>query len=183
MIFDDVFSALDKSTAKHVFTHVFSSEGLLHRACTTIIMVSQSPLALCNANHIVVLSSDGRLTHQGTWEALVGVSNYIRVLADVAHQDHHTVSSSEADNVAQSPKSPARLRKPKPTASKQSDNRPAAKDRRMGDLGLYKTYANAAGNVLTVTVLLLFTVSAFSVNFPSKSTMERVRSVRIPAKI
>lgn len=181
MIFDDVFSPLDKSTAKHVFTHVFSSEGLLHKACTTMIMVSQSPLALRNANHIVVLDSDGQLTHQGTWEALVGVSGYIQVLAEVARQDRYTVSSSEADNVAQRPKSPARLRKPKPkpTATKQPDNGPAAKDRRMGDLGLYKTYANAAGNVLTVTVLLLFTVSAFSINFPSKFAMERVRSVRV----
>jgi hypothetical protein len=136
MIFDDVFNALDKSTAKHVFTYVFSSEGLLHRACTTMIIVTQSPLALCNAHLIVVLDSDGQLTHQGTWEALVGVSNYIQVLADFAHQDHHTVSSSETDNVTQSQESPARLRKLKPTANKQSENRPAAKDRRISDLGL-----------------------------------------------
>ncbi|KAF2993851.1 hypothetical protein E8E13_000166 [Curvularia kusanoi] len=77
MIFDDVLSALDKITADYVFTQVFSSEWLLQKACTTIIMVSQSPLALRNADQIILLDSDGRLTLQGTWEALLGVSSYI----------------------------------------------------------------------------------------------------------
>lgn len=182
MIFDDVFSPLDKTTAKHVFTSVFSSEGLLRRAGTTVILVSQSPLALRNADHIVVLDSDGRVTHRGTWDALIEVSDYVQALMEIARRDHDTVISTEAVHVVSSPRSPAAEKTPKPTTAKQPGNEPSEKDRRMGDFGLYKTYANAAGNVLTVSVLLLFAVSAFSFNFPSECAMERFNPIRYELK-
>lgn len=41
-MFDDVFSALDKTTERIVFARVFSKDGLLRRSRTTIILATHS---------------------------------------------------------------------------------------------------------------------------------------------
>jgi ATP-binding cassette subfamily C (CFTR/MRP) protein 1 len=167
MVFDDVFSALDKITKQHVFTNVFGSGGLLRQSSTTIILVSQSSLALRHANHIIVLDSRGHLAHQGSWETLRKVSGHVQLLADVAHQDDDTVRSKGADNLAFKPNAQG-LREPQSIAIRTPNKEIVAEHRGKGDLGLYKTYAKAVGKRLTTWILLLFAVSAFSTNFSSR---------------
>jgi ATP-binding cassette subfamily C (CFTR/MRP) protein 1 len=177
MIFDDIFSALDRHTARQVFTNVLGSGGLLSTSSTTVILVTQLPLALSHADHIIVLDTNGTVAHQGKWEAMMEVSDHVQLLAEVAQRKLHTTSSSVADGVLLSPESPSEVKQPNYTPITEPDEHKIAGLRRKGDLGLYKVYANAAGNMFTLAVLLLISVSAFSSNIPSESIRTRFDDV------
>ncbi|KAI7489964.1 multidrug resistance-like protein [Hortaea werneckii] len=59
MIFDDVFSALDKRTAKNVFRKVFGPNGLSRRLGLTAVLVTQSSHHASFADAVFKLSGDG----------------------------------------------------------------------------------------------------------------------------
>ncbi|KAI7229242.1 multidrug resistance-like protein [Hortaea werneckii] len=59
MIFDDVFSALDKRTAKNVFRKVFGTDGLLRRLGLTAVLVTQSAQHASFSDAVLMLSGDG----------------------------------------------------------------------------------------------------------------------------
>lgn len=42
MIFDDIFSALDRVTARKIFLNMFSRNGILRRLNTTVILATHS---------------------------------------------------------------------------------------------------------------------------------------------
>ncbi|KAI6914412.1 P-loop containing nucleoside triphosphate hydrolase protein [Hortaea werneckii] len=59
MIFDDVFSALDKRTAKNVFRKVFGTDGLLRRLGLSAVLVTQSAQHASFSDAVLKLSGDG----------------------------------------------------------------------------------------------------------------------------
>ncbi|KAI7461939.1 multidrug resistance-like protein [Hortaea werneckii] len=63
MIFDDVFSALDKRTAKNVFRKVFGPNGLLRRLGSTAVLVTQSSQHALFSDAVLMLSGDGLVEH------------------------------------------------------------------------------------------------------------------------
>ncbi|KAL7903374.1 multidrug resistance-related protein [Trichoderma sp. TUCIM 5745] len=96
-IFDDVFSALDKTTERIVFARVFSKDGLLRRSRTTIILATHSIHLLPSSNHIIALGQDGQVIEQGSFSKLRSNGKYIQSL-DIT--DPH---SDDDDNNKKSP--------------------------------------------------------------------------------
>ncbi|KAL7823946.1 P-loop containing nucleoside triphosphate hydrolase protein [Trichoderma gracile] len=92
-IFDDVFSALDKTTERIVFARVFSKDGLLRRTGTTVILATHSVHLLPSADHIIALGTDGQVVEQGPFAKLQETGKYIQSL-DIT--DPHSESDDEA---------------------------------------------------------------------------------------
>ncbi|KAL7925556.1 multidrug resistance-related protein [Trichoderma austrokoningii] len=95
-MFDDVFSALDKTTERIVFARVFSKDGLLRRSRTTIILATHSVHLLPSSDHIIALSQDGQVIEQGSFAKLRSSGKYIQSL-DIT-DPHSDDSSSDQDN-------------------------------------------------------------------------------------
>lgn len=70
-LFDDVLSALDASTGKHVFEHLFDSkeDGLL--ANTAVCLVTHAAHFLSRVDHILVLVRGGKVAFSGEWSNLL----------------------------------------------------------------------------------------------------------------
>ncbi|KAM0452349.1 hypothetical protein ACHAO4_005560 [Trichoderma viride] len=97
-MFDDVFSALDKTTERIVFARVFGKDGLLRRSRTTIILATHSVHLLPSSDHIIALGQDGQVIEQGSFAKLRSSGKYIQSL-DIT--DPH---SDDDDNNKDSPK-------------------------------------------------------------------------------
>ncbi|ETS84643.1 hypothetical protein PFICI_02668 [Pestalotiopsis fici W106-1] len=80
-VFDDVLSGLDATTKDHVFQHVFGPQGLLRKMNCTVLLFTHDISALPQADHIIVLSKDGRIAESGTYEKMAQSSEYIKSLA------------------------------------------------------------------------------------------------------
>lgn len=61
MILDDIFSGLDRVTARRIFFGLFSSDGLLRRLRTTVILATHSRSYLIVAHFLLIFSTDKRL--------------------------------------------------------------------------------------------------------------------------
>ncbi|KAL6910741.1 multidrug resistance-related protein [Trichoderma evansii] len=96
-IFDDVFSALDKTTERIVFARVFSKDGLLRRSRTTIILATHSVHLLPSSDHIIALGQDGQVIEQGAFAKLRSSGKYIQSL-DVT--DAHSDDESSDEDIS-----------------------------------------------------------------------------------
>ncbi|KAH8125146.1 hypothetical protein FP744_10009586 [Trichoderma asperellum] len=94
-MFDDVFSALDKTTERIVFARVFSKDGLLRRSRTTIILATHSVHLLPSSDHIIALGQDGQVIEQGSFAKLRSSGKYIQSL-DIT--DSHSDNDSSDEN-------------------------------------------------------------------------------------
>ncbi|UKZ93816.1 uncharacterized protein TrAFT101_008724 [Trichoderma asperellum] len=95
-MFDDVFSALDKTTERIVFARVFSKDGLLRRSRTTIILATHSVHLLPSSDHIIALGQDGQVIEQGSFAKLRSSGKYIQSL-DIT-DPHSGDDSSDEDS-------------------------------------------------------------------------------------
>lgn len=66
-----MLSGLDAVTEEHVFSRVFSRDGLLVRSNTTVILVSHRLRNLSAAEHVVALAAGGRIQQQGSFAQLM----------------------------------------------------------------------------------------------------------------
>ncbi|KAL9471318.1 hypothetical protein ACSS6W_009259 [Trichoderma asperelloides] len=94
-MFDDVFSALDKTTERIVFARVFSKDGLLRRSRTTIILATHSVHLLPSSDHIIALGQDGQVIEQGSFAKLRSSGKYIQSL-DITDSHSDDDSSDES---------------------------------------------------------------------------------------
>ncbi|KAK0130214.1 hypothetical protein ONS96_014922 [Cadophora gregata f. sp. sojae] len=93
-IFDDVFSGLDTVTEQHVFAGVFGKDGLLAQSGTTIILATHGVHRLSEADHIVVLGTNGHILEQGRYNDLAISQAYVQSLAK-------SQESKKADGIAE----------------------------------------------------------------------------------
>ncbi|RAH58571.1 ABC multidrug transporter [Aspergillus piperis CBS 112811] len=70
LVLDDVFSGVDADTEEHIFRRLFSVSGPVRRRATSIILVTHAVSRLPLADWVVVLSKDGTIAEQGTYETL-----------------------------------------------------------------------------------------------------------------
>ncbi|RFU76786.1 multidrug resistance-related [Trichoderma arundinaceum] len=98
-IFDDVFSALDKTTERIVFARIFSKDGLLRRSGTTIILATHSVHLLPSSDNIIVLGHDGQVIEQGSFAKLQSSGKYVQSLdiTDVHSDDDDSEAISKQD--------------------------------------------------------------------------------------
>ncbi|KAJ8611715.1 hypothetical protein MRB53_037826 [Persea americana] len=81
VILDDVLTGLDRKTEQAVLESVFGKTGLVKRERTSVVMATNSAHQLSYADHIIVLSADGRVADQGTYDALMDRNEYIKRLS------------------------------------------------------------------------------------------------------
>ncbi|RFN51788.1 ABC transporter, transmembrane domain, type 1 [Fusarium flagelliforme] len=83
-VLDDVCSGLDATTEQQIWNSLFGPTGLLTQQETTVVMATNSINNLSSADHIVVLSTEGIVAWQGTYDdfrASDGVQAQVRDVA------------------------------------------------------------------------------------------------------
>ncbi|KAF8312075.1 P-loop containing nucleoside triphosphate hydrolase protein [Clavulina sp. PMI_390] len=159
LILDDVLSALDAETEKHVFESLFMPNGLLQHQ--TVVLATHNIHYLPTADRIIALE-DGKIVHQGTYDDLV-TSGYdltgtlTRASSskeDDAESTNSTVSKNERVDDAE--------RKPNdPSQTDQKDDNEEAKSYDKGGQGTYLFYTRHAGlfRVLSCTILMILYIA------------------------
>ncbi|GKZ73873.1 hypothetical protein AnigIFM50267_010812 [Aspergillus niger] len=105
LVLDDVFSGVDADTEEHIFRQLFSVSGPVRRRATSIILVTHAVSRLPLADLVVVLSKDGTIAEQGTYETLIHKSaGYVAGLnvnfKRTMDNDHDARSNAEHEDVA-----------------------------------------------------------------------------------
>ncbi|KAJ4859436.1 ABC transporter domain-containing protein [Trichoderma breve] len=80
LIFDDVMSGLDASTASKLFQRVFAPGGFVRRNGITAVLCTHAVGHLPAADHVIVLGADGAKADQGHFEQLVESNEYVQKL-------------------------------------------------------------------------------------------------------
>ncbi|KAK3682042.1 P-loop containing nucleoside triphosphate hydrolase protein [Podospora appendiculata] len=70
VILDDILKGLDADTYAKCFTAVLGPEGLLRRNRTAVILATHNIQLLPHAEHIIVLSEEGRIIEKGNFDQL-----------------------------------------------------------------------------------------------------------------
>ncbi|GLA30099.1 hypothetical protein AnigIFM63326_008296 [Aspergillus niger] len=105
LVLDDVFSGVDADTEEHIFRRLFSGSGPVRRMATSILLVTHAVSRLPLADWVVVLSKDGTIAEQGTYQTLVHKSaGYVASLnvnvKRTMDNDHDARSHAEHEDVA-----------------------------------------------------------------------------------
>lgn len=86
VIIDDVLCGLDAKTEGHVFKYVFGKDGLLRKAGSTVVFVTNGVHRLGQADHIIALA-DNTIIQQGTLEDLCRQGGYVSGLTRQKSED------------------------------------------------------------------------------------------------
>lgn len=81
MFLDDIFSGLDADTEEHIFSKLFTRNGLLRKLGTTVVFVTHAVHRLPYADYILAMNPDGTTAEQGTYETLATAGGYVQRLA------------------------------------------------------------------------------------------------------
>ncbi|OJJ66267.1 hypothetical protein ASPBRDRAFT_189063 [Aspergillus brasiliensis CBS 101740] len=105
LVLDDVFSGVDADTEEHIFCRLFCQSGPLRSRATSIILVTHAVSRLPLADWVVVLSQDGTIAEQGTYDTLVRKSaGYVAGLTvrfkHTSPNSHTARSPTETGDVA-----------------------------------------------------------------------------------
>ncbi|RAQ56523.1 ABC transporter [Aspergillus flavus] len=159
MVFDNVFSGLDSTTANRIFDKVFSPGGLKDILGITVIIVSHSVRHIQAADSVIVIE-DGIPVHCDTFDELQKGSNrYIAQLLDHAEQPCTAEPSSDLEPV----KKP--IRPPMDHIIRR--NKEVDATRQSGDTAVYAYYLRAVGWRDSIFLLILGAVSVFCDKFPT----------------
>ncbi|RMZ03683.1 hypothetical protein D0864_02905 [Hortaea werneckii] len=148
MIFDDVFSALDKRTTKNVFRKVFGPDGLLRRLGLTAVLVTQSTQHASFSDAILKLPGDGIVEYCN--HPVGSCDAYPR---DEPDELEEPASASSKANIK------IQVLEADESVSMVVNKTPAP------DATLYMTYVNAVGPKFAACFMTALMLSAFCLNF------------------
>lgn len=154
LVLDDIFSGLDADTEEHIFTRLFSNNGLLRQRKVTVILVTHAVHRLPYADHIVALSSEGTVVEQGTYAELRNGRQYVQSL---------TARFKNAQSLVEYPHDADDA--PTVTAVLATEDTTTDTARRKGEWKTYKYYFSACGwlsSGLSILWGLLFQLAANS---------------------
>jgi ATP-binding cassette subfamily C (CFTR/MRP) protein 1 len=161
-IFDDVFSALDSGTEKHVFKHVFGSTGLLKSIGTTVILATHSSNVLPFADHVVMLEN-GTIADQGSFEELNRPGGPL---------EHLELGSDRVEPLVERPPEGEREKYlPVTHADDVVAKSIDSETRRLGDGSVYKYYFKSIGTIHTVVFFLFQIAWVVLLKFPGKRNL------------
>lgn len=151
IVLDDVFSGLDNATETKVCQNLFdSAAGLLRMHRATVVFVSHNPRNLLFADHIIALSSAGRVLEAGSLAELQNHRKYVGLLAvgDPSPSPEHADAQPDTKTV--------------PLISTHE-----AEDwlRQRGDLAIYRYYFSLFGWPYILYFLLTSSALGFLFNF------------------
>jgi ATP-binding cassette subfamily C (CFTR/MRP) protein 1 len=150
LIFDDVFSGLDKATERIVFDRVFGRQGLIRLIGSTAVLSTHSVRHLPSADLIVALGRGGEVVQQGSYADLNAIDGYVQSLEVAAQSGAQPSDSPPTDSIKGST--------PDAAESAAVDQTSSAD----GDLAVYKYYFAALGWARIAVLLLIFAVNSGS---------------------
>lgn len=153
LVLDDVLSGLDSEGSNHIFWHVMGPEGIARRQNITVVFATHATQFLPFSDHIVALSSSGKVAQQGDYPSLC---------SQEAFSTHLTGRSVNNIRAQQGGEAAARSEK----VSK-LDTDESARNRTTSDLAVYRYYAEAVGARATCLLILLVVLYAAAYNMPS----------------
>jgi ATP-binding cassette, subfamily C (CFTR/MRP), member 1 len=155
VLLDDVLSALDSKTEKLVVDRLLGPDGLFRKLKSTVVLITHSTRHFHLADHIAVLSKDGKIAQQGSFEKLREQEGYINNL----------VLGTEQTTTHTKPTTKAAPKKKPPiigvTASDVSDL-----TRKTGDVAVYKYYFKSISVFGTICFLSSTALFVFTQFFP-----------------
>lgn len=161
ILFDDIFSSIDKSTAVDILMALCGTDGLLRSWNCTVIMATYLPESVDLMQNLVLIDDHGIISYEPrllpngrpTINAL-----YLRVSL-LPDQDKHTRKEMPVQR-------PLVVRSERSQTPGHLQSNDAIQDRRKGDLGLYKLWFDAIGRRLSsiwaFLVVLMGTNEIFS---------------------
>ncbi|CRG89601.1 Multidrug resistance-associated protein 1 [Talaromyces islandicus] len=168
-LFDDVFSGLDTGTSKAIWDRLFSSQGLLRRLQTTVILATHAVDILPLVDNIIALGN-GKVVEQGSFSSLKKTNGYVdRLYAEYSTTRTEDNPSSEMvvpvedDTISLTPNGN--------TVNKDVSSVPLAKksdtaNRSTSDWSIYRYYFRSIGVPSIIMFLFLEMLSAFFLTVP-----------------
>lgn len=165
IVLDDVFSQLDLSVQSIIFERLLGPQGLLRRWKTTVILTVGTSKLFSRADHIVVLSSEGTVDDQGTFQELCTRGNNAAKYIISAEEDALDQSSTKSTYTEDLTK--ARMVYAQ-HGDYQTDDKKLDAARQQGDFSIYRYYLACISWTVAAIFLLLQLVYAFLSTFPSE---------------
>ncbi|EED18831.1 multidrug resistance protein, putative [Talaromyces stipitatus ATCC 10500] len=154
VVLDDILSALDSKTERLVVDRLLGPNGILKKLGATVILVTHSTRHFQLADRIVVLSKDGTITEQGTFDALRAKDGFISTIGPLTtERNSHQVSSE-----------PSTKKRPKIKGVTQDDVTDLT--RKTGDIAVYSYYFKSIGWLSALLFLCSAALLAFATYFP-----------------
>ncbi|RFU74819.1 abc multidrug transporter [Trichoderma arundinaceum] len=166
LIFDDVMSGLDASTASMLFQRVFGPNGFVRRNGITAVLCTHSVGHLPAADHVIVLGTEGAQVEQGHFEQLVESNEYVQKL-DIKNTVIEVLESSASGKSASEPSIvEPELLEDSATKSLSSDKgSPDSSARGSGEWAVYKHWFKSVRPFSTVSLAIWALIHGFSSNF------------------
>ncbi|KAM5429329.1 hypothetical protein McanCB56680_000032 [Microsporum canis] len=155
MILDDVLTGLDRATERHILDEVFSSDGLLRKLKSTVVLSTNSGKSINHlsfADNVIFLNDKGEISRQGSLESLFADED----IKGLASQPRTTTSQREQELSEDVLHELEILEDPKLETSRMT-----------GDMKVYAYYAKNAGWWTISLYILACCVFVFGVTFPS----------------
>ncbi|OAG06384.1 P-loop containing nucleoside triphosphate hydrolase protein [Paraphaeosphaeria sporulosa] len=158
-IFDDIFSMLDMSTQNKIFSRVLGPNGLMRKRRATAVLATHAERFLRYADHIIVLSSKGTISEQGSFADLSKAGGYVAPSAKVnSSESSVNTVSGDADPKVDFASSDATVA---------DDTAPLDKARQIGDFKVYRYYFSFLSWKIGFMFLVLQVSYAFLNTFPT----------------
>jgi ATP-binding cassette subfamily C (CFTR/MRP) protein 1 len=158
IIIDDVLCGLDASTENHVFESVFGNQGLLRDTDTTIIFVSNAVHRLHQADHIIAMGTDGKITEQGTFDELSKMDGYV---GNMTYNAEPHAPAPKGDRPA--------IKKFNQSLVTEKEKEEIAEEIAGGDATIYAYYIRTFGWFKWTVFCFFCALYGFGTAFPSKS--------------
>ncbi|KAF4995723.1 hypothetical protein FGRMN_4930 [Fusarium graminum] len=162
-ILDDVCSGLDATTEQQVWSSLFGPTGLLAQQETTVVMATNSINNLSSADHIVVLSTEGIVAWQGTYDefrATDGVEAQVRDVATTHSNEDRAGETAGVDVPADGAVQP-------PTSTATTTAIQSVELYKPSDKAVYVYYAKVIGWPRWAVFAVICVVFVLGVAFPS----------------
>ncbi|OJK00423.1 hypothetical protein ASPACDRAFT_1880763 [Aspergillus aculeatus ATCC 16872] len=154
LVLDNALSAVDIKTAQYVLEACFGRNGVCRQIGTTVMMATHTDQHSHVADHIVMLSSNGRIENQGS------VRSFGLISQPITHASEASPETPTAEDESQD----------KPASTKKVETLTvddiADIARRTGDVAVYTYYMKAIGWPSILGACLVIVVHTFSSTFP-----------------
>lgn len=154
VLLDDVLSALDGKTERLVITNLLGPQGLFRKFRSTVVLITHSTRHFHLADHIAVLSKEGKISQQGNFDELKVQDGYIKsLLLDT----HHGIGEA-------APAAKPASKKKRPAIKGVTPNDVTDLTRKTGDVAMYNYYFKSIsrfGAVCFVSCTILYVFTQF----------------------
>ncbi|GKT40555.1 ABC transporter gloK [Colletotrichum spaethianum] len=109
LVLDDTLSGLDAPTQYHVWNCLFSSTGLVRQYQASVILTTHSLNCLSHADNVIILGDNGRIAHQGNFDAVKNTAYLENLsLVDIQRDDSTPFENDVSTEASKQIKSPGK---------------------------------------------------------------------------